>query len=129
MHIGAVGTSSCNSDIQVSNQITRPFHAKRIRNRRLDSRTSETIPTGVWRICDVVLLGVGVTVATTCRPLWPPNVAMKAVCKTVDVFRCHVDMCAVVLRTDGDRRRRFSAQRPCRPPWMARQSASDTQLA
>src|SRR5690606_41913686 len=30
---------------------------------------SETVPTGVCRSCDVALLGVGVTVATTCLVL------------------------------------------------------------
>src|SRR5882757_5378508 len=37
----------------------------------------ETVPTGVWISCEVVLLGVGVTVTTTCLVLWPPNVAVK----------------------------------------------------
>ncbi len=41
----------------------------------------DTIPTGVRRIWDVVLLGVGVTVATIGLVLWPPKVARKLCAK------------------------------------------------
>jgi hypothetical protein len=34
---------------------------------------SDTVPTGVCNSCDVVLLGVGVTVAMTCFVLFPPK--------------------------------------------------------
>ncbi len=42
---------------------------------------SETVPTGVWISCEVVLDGVGVTVATTCLVLLPPKVAVKLATK------------------------------------------------
>ena len=40
---------------------------------------TESVPTGVKTICNTVLLGVGVTVATPCFDVLPPNVARKLV--------------------------------------------------
>src|SRR5882757_7019576 len=42
---------------------------------------SDTVPTGVCRSCEVVVLGVGVTVTTTCFVLRPPKVARKLATK------------------------------------------------
>src|SRR5882757_8261058 len=42
---------------------------------------SDTVPTGVCRSCEVVVLGVGVTVTTTCFVLRPPKVARKLAAK------------------------------------------------
>jgi hypothetical protein len=41
------------------------------------------MPTGVESSCEVVLLGVGVTVVVTCFVLVPPKVPMKLFAKVV----------------------------------------------
>src|SRR5271170_4881182 len=38
---------------------------------------TETVPAGVSTSCDIVLLGVGVTVKTPCLVVVPPNVATR----------------------------------------------------
>ena len=66
--------------VQVGHEVACPLHAERIRDRRLESET-EMVPTGVSTSCDMVLLGVGVTVKTPCLVVVPPNVATRLATK------------------------------------------------
>src|SRR5713101_5167558 len=81
-------------------------------------------PTGVSTNCDIVLLGVGVTVKTPCLVVVPPNVAIK-LDETVKILGCHVDVRRIVLRSDRYIRRCRNGLRGNRERMLpARQTAA-----
>ena len=66
--------------VEVGHQIARALGAEGYGTGVLNPKT-DTVPAGVNTSCDIVLLGVGVTVKTPCLVVVPPKVARRLATK------------------------------------------------
>ncbi|MEJ0045641.1 MAG: hypothetical protein WDN04_05525 [Rhodospirillales bacterium] len=114
-HAGAGGLRRADRGVHVGDQIAVALRAERIGHGRRETEQRNRAGRRLQQL-DVVLLGVGVTVATTCLVLCPPKVASKLAAKPVYVLRRNVDMCGAVLWRDRNSRQRGGRAGRC-PAW------------
>jgi hypothetical protein len=88
--IGTCRTRGSRRAVEIGHEISRAFGAEGVQDRSLESNT-DSVPTGVKTSCDMVLLGVGVTVKTPCFVLFRRS-RNQARDRSVEFFGRDVDV-------------------------------------